>query len=107
MDNIRRFGQVATLKPSMIEEYDRLHAAVWPQVLETIHSCNLRNYSIFRRGRVLFAYFEYVGEDYEADMARMAASPETQRWWQHTHPCFEDCEAQRFYEDMREIFHYE
>ena len=35
----------------------------------------------------LFAYFEYVGEDLEADMAKMADDPETQRWWKETDPC--------------------
>src|SRR5665647_2141602 len=29
----------------------------------------------------LFAYFEYHGADYAADMARMAADPKTQEWW--------------------------
>ena len=28
----------------------------------------------------------YVGDDYAADMAAMAADPETQRWWEITNP---------------------
>ena len=36
---------------------------------------------------LLFSYYEYVGEDYEADMAKMAADPETQRWWDVCMPC--------------------
>ena len=59
----------------------KAHAAVWPTVLERITESNIRNYSIFLRGGQLFAYFEYVGDDFEGDMARMAADPETQRWW--------------------------
>jgi L-rhamnose mutarotase len=35
----------------------------------------------------LFLYLEYVGDDFEADMAAMAADPETQRWWKETDPC--------------------
>ena len=27
---------------------------------------------------------EYAGEDFEADMARMATDPVTQKWWEHT-----------------------
>ena len=53
----------------------------WPGVLEQIRRSNIRNYSIFREGRSCSRYFEYVGDDFEADMAAMAADPETQRWW--------------------------
>ena len=35
---------------------------------------------------MLFSYFEYVGDDYEGDMAAIAADPETQRWWTFTDP---------------------
>ena len=74
---------VTGLKPESVEEYKRLHAAVWPEVLATITACNIRNYSIFVRtlddGRpYLFGYFEYHGADYAADMAKMAADPATQ-----------------------------
>ena len=50
-------------------------------MLEQIRRSNIRNYSIYREGTQLFAYFEYVGDDFAADMAAMAADPETQRWW--------------------------
>lgn len=102
---IRRFGQIATLKPDMIEEYDRLHAAVWDTVLKTIKECNLQNYSIYRKDELLFAYFEYTGTDYEADMAKMAADPNTREWWTHTHPCFVQKNKGEFYTDMKELFH--
>jgi L-rhamnose mutarotase len=77
---------VIGIHPEAIAEYERIHAAVWPEVLATIHACNIRNYSIFRFGTTLFAYFEYVGEDYAADMAKMAADPKTQEWWHITDP---------------------
>ena len=109
----RMFGQVGRLKPGYIEEYRRLHEQEvftprWAGVLEMIRACNLRNYSIFIEGDVVFAYFEYVGEDYEADMEKMAADPTTREWWTHTHPCFMKYEADRpedFYIDMKQIFH--
>jgi len=49
-----------------------------------IRDCNIRNYSIYLRqmddGRLcLFSYFEYVGEDLDADMARMAADETTRK----------------------------
>lgn len=104
---MRRFGQHATLKPECVEEYKRLHGAVWPDVLVTITRCNLQNYSIYIMGTDLFAYFEYVGSDYDADMARMEADPITQKWWKHTKPCFERHGEKLYYLEMEEIFHYD
>lgn len=103
------FGQVGRLKPEKIEEYCRLHANPWPEVLQTIRDCHLQNYSIFRHEDMVFAYFEYVGEDYESDMAKMAEDPITQQWWQHTKPCFVQYAidpASEFYHDMQSIFYY-
>ncbi|HEU5369051.1 MAG TPA: L-rhamnose mutarotase, partial [Ktedonobacterales bacterium] len=77
---MRRFGLVIGVRPEAIEEYERLHAQVWPEVLATIHACNIRNYTIFRHEQMLFAYFEYIGEDFAADMAKMAADPKTREW---------------------------
>ncbi len=62
-------------------EYERLHQAVWPSVLSRLSASNIRNYSIYRYGELLFSYLEYAGDDFEADMAAIAADPETQRWW--------------------------
>ena len=78
---VRRFGQVIRVRPESIEAYERLHAEPWPGVLAAIAAANIRNYSIFRHDLVLFAYFEYVGEAFEADMAAMAADPVIQAWW--------------------------
>ena len=55
---MQRFGQIIGVKPEQIENYERIHAAVWPEVLAMIHACNMRNYSIFRHGDLLFAYFD-------------------------------------------------
>jgi L-rhamnose mutarotase len=96
------------LKPDKIEAYERLHAAVWPGVLQTIAACHITNYSIFRQGCWLFAYFEYVGEDFEADMARMAADPITQAWWKETEPLQEPLEgraAGEWWLTLKEVFH--
>ena len=82
---------VTGLRPEKAEEYFKLHAAVWPGVLRMIHEANIRNFSIAVQeieGKLyLFSYYEYVGADYEADMRRIAADAETQRWWRHTEPC--------------------
>jgi L-rhamnose mutarotase len=105
---VRRYGQVIGLRPEHRDEYVRAHAEVWPGVLRTITECNIRNYSIFLRGDRLFAYFEYVGDDFAADMARMAADPETQRWWAWMMPMqapLPDREEGDWWAGMEEVFH--
>jgi len=86
---MQRMGMVIGIKPEMVAEYKRLHAAVWPEVLEQIRQSNIRNYTIFLREPeiLLFGYWEYHGTDFTADMARMAQDPKTREWWTHTDPC--------------------
>jgi len=53
--SVKRIAQVIGIKPEEIEEYERIHANVWPQVLATIKKSNIKNYSIFRYEHLLFA----------------------------------------------------
>ena len=105
---VRRFGQVIRVKPDRIDEYVALHAAPWPGVLAAIGRGNIRNYSIFRHGTTLFGYYEYVGDDYAADLATIAADPETQRWWALTDAMQEpepDRPSGAWWLDLPEVFH--
>jgi L-rhamnose mutarotase len=105
---MHRRGQVIGIKPERITEYEALHAAVWPEVLATIESSNIRNYSIFRYETFLFSYFEYVGVDFEADMAKMAADPKTQEWWKLCNPMQQPVEPLipgQWWKPILEIFH--
>lgn len=105
---MKRYGKLIRVRPEKLEEYKRLHAAVWPEVLQTIYDCNIRNYSIFYRDGLLFSYFEYVGEDLAADMAKMAADPTTQQWWKLTDPCQEPIETRHpgeWWAELEEVFH--
>ena len=110
---MQRFGWVIAVKEDKIDEYKRLHADVWPDVLEMIEACHIQNYSIYLRKlpdgkHYLFSYLEYVGSDFEADMARMAADKTTQRWWDVCKPCQEplpDRAEGEWWADMEEVFH--
>jgi L-rhamnose mutarotase len=84
---IERHGLIVDVRPEKREEYLRLHAAVWPQVEQMLTACNVTNYSIFVAGDTLIAYYEYVGENHDADMRRIASDPVTQQWWTLTDPC--------------------
>lgn len=105
---MKRYGSVIRVAPGKLEEYISLHAAVWPSVLKMIKECNLQNYSIYYKDGWLFSYYEYVGNDYTADMAKMAADPETQRWWSVTEPCQEPLSTRKegeWWAEMDEVFH--
>ena len=106
--NVRRFGMAARLVPSKRDEYLRLHRSVWPQVEKTITECGIRNFTIFELDGVLMAYYEYVGDDYDADQRAIAADPVTQRWWAETAPCqrpFREGSAESNWEQFDEIWH--
>lgn len=105
---MQRLGWVLGIKPEAIEEYKRYHAAVWPQILSKITECHIRNYSIFLKDNLLFAYMEYHGTDREADWARMAADPKTQEWWQIMKPMqepFVTRTAGEWWAEMEQVFH--
>ena len=103
-----RYGQMIRIRADRLEEYRQCHARVWPHVLEMIRGCHIRNYSIFQKDGLLFAYFEYVGDDFDADMAKMAADPETQRWWELVKPMQQPLDTRaegEWWAGMEEVFH--
>ena len=110
---MKRYGWIIGVREDKIDEYKKLHAEVWPEVLDMIKQCNISNYSIYLRkiadGKsYLFSYLEYIGEDFDADMAKMAADPMTQKWWQVCKPCQEplsDRDEGEWWADMEEVFH--
>lgn len=110
---MKRYGTVIGLRSEKLDEYRRLHAAVWPDVVRMIKECHIRNYSIYLRqldnGRhYLFSYLEYTGSDFTSDMAKMAADPTTQKWWSVCMPCqnpLENRASGEWWASMEEVFH--
>ena len=107
---MKRFASVIGLRPEGAAEYERLHANAWPGVLDRISASNIRNYSIYRYGDLLFSYFEYHGDDFDGDMAAMAADPLTQEWWDACKPLqqpLDDRAEGEWWKDIPEIFHHD
>jgi L-rhamnose mutarotase len=103
-----RVASVIRLRPEHEQTYRELHRAAWPAVLSTLTRANVRNYSIYLRDGLLFSYMEYVGDDYEADMAAIAADEATRRWWQLTDPCQQPVESAaegEWWAPAEEVFH--
>ena len=101
---------VIGLRPECEDAYRAAHRQVPAAILSMIKECNIRNYSIFIRNSVLYGYFEYVGADFKADMAKMAADPATQEWWSRMEPMqlpFEDRAPGEWWAAMEEVFHFD
>jgi len=107
---ITRMGWLIGVKPEKIAEYRSLHANAWPEILKKISECNIRNYTIFLREpeNLLFACWDYVGDDFNADMERMKLHKKTQEWWALTDPCQVPLDSRKPDEQwarMEEVFH--
>jgi L-rhamnose mutarotase len=111
----QRFGSVIGLRPEKLEEYKKLHAALWPEVAKALHDANIRNYSIYLRkmpdgNYYLFSYLEYVGIDHQADMDKLAANLKVKEWWKVTGICQQpltDRKPGDWWASMEEVFHQE
>jgi len=109
---MQRMGMVIGIKPGKIEAYRRLHAEAWPDILDMISKCNIRNYSIYLKQpeNLLFGYWEYHGTSFETDAAMMAADPRTKEWWDVCMPCQQPLETRKdgeWWAMMEEVFHYD
>ena len=105
---MKRFGQIIGVKKEHLDRYKAYHKNVWPGVLSMIKECNIRNYSIFYREGYLYAYFEYTGDDFAADMAKMAADPKTREWWDIMEPMQQPVDPRgenEWWANMEEVFH--
>lgn len=105
---MKRFGNVIKVKPEKIEEYKELHKKIWPEIEALIRECNIVNYSIYLKDNYLFGYYEYVGDNYEEDMKKMAISPKNKEWWEITETFQEPLDTRKdgeWWANMEEVFH--
>lgn len=105
---MQRIGMVIRVRPEKRDEYIRLHAQVWPEVIAVIRSVGIRDFSIFHHADLLFGTFTFQGADLEAAFAEMNAQPVIQRWYQETEPCQQPVETApdgAWWTFMDEVFH--
>ncbi|MFV0527505.1 MAG: L-rhamnose mutarotase [Lachnospiraceae bacterium] len=105
---MKRIGEMIHIKPEKLEEYKYHHAHIWPEINAMIKDSNIQNYSIYVRGNILFAYYEYVGDDFEADMQDMAQKARMQEWWDLVKPFqnpLEDRAEGEWWASMEEVYH--
>lgn len=97
-----RVAWTALVRPDRIEEYERAHAAVWPEVLALIKDAGVRNYSIYRWENRLFGYYEC--DDPEEAQRKMEQGEREAGWTAAMAEMFEPEVAERGADSMPEIF---
>ena len=107
---MQRMGMVIGVRPEKLDDYKALHAEVWPEMRVLLSKYNIRNYSIYLREpeNLLFGYWEYVGSNYEGDLAALGAEAVTQEWLAVCDPCqlpLPTREKGEWWASMEEIFH--
>jgi L-rhamnose mutarotase len=107
---MQRMSHIISVKPEIIAEYKRIHASVWPEILQAIAKSNVKNYSIFLKEpeNLLIAYWEYHGSDYAGDMQRIKSAPRMQEWWNITDPMqvpLATRKAGEWWASAEEVFH--
>lgn len=110
-----RYCHVIGVKKEKLEEYKRIHAAVWPEVLEALKDANIHNYSIYLCKMnddeyYLLSYFEYTGTDFEADQKKIADRPKVKEWGKLTETMqtpIKNREPKEWWARQPEVFHME
>ena len=106
---VKRVGMVIGLRPDKIEAYNKLHADDNPGVRDLLSKANMKNFSIFMQqldnGKTyLFGYYEYVGEDFDKDMAWLDAQPRNKEWLEVTDPMQIPLRGQKGWKEMEQVY---
>ena len=109
---VRRVGMVIGIKPEKITQYKALHADSNPGVRDLLAKYHMRNFSIYLHrlddGKdYLFGYYEYDGNDYQADMSHLSAEPCNQKWLSVTDPLQVPLRGEKSWAVMDLVYHNE
>ena len=101
---------VIGLKEERAEEYRAVHADSHPGVRDLLEKYNMRHFSIFEHvlddgKRYLFGYYEYVGDNFEKDMAGIAAEPRNIEWLEMCSPMQEPLEGEESWAEMKRVYY--
>ena len=100
-----RYAFKLRIKADAIEEYEREHQRVWPELLAKLKQVGISDYSIFRRGQDLVLVLRV--DDFEKAWAELDRDPVNQRWQVFMSRLFEPVPDQQDGERfamMKEVF---
>jgi len=103
-----RYAFKLRIKPDAIEEYEREHQRVWPELLAKLKAVGIHDYSVFRRGQDLTLVLR--ADDFEKAWDELDKDPVNQRWQQFMEPLFEpvpDKQNGERFAMLKEVFYLE
>ena len=77
---MKRIANITKLKKGAAVDYKALHDNIWEEIVAAGHQYGLRNFTMFRHGNYIFSYYEYIGDDFEADMREKAKCKNQAEW---------------------------
>ena len=87
----KRFAGLIKLKPDMFDQYTQLHDGTWDEVTKQMYEANMRNFVVYYHEETsqMFHHWEYVGDDFAADMKKCSDNEMIKFWWSYCEPCQE------------------
>jgi len=106
---IKRVGMVIKIKPEYIDEYRELHSASNAGVRDLLTKAHMHNFSIFLHqlddgNWYEFGYYEYTGDDFEADMATLDKHPRNIEWLKVCDPMQVPLEGYTGWAEMEQVY---
>ena len=106
---VKRVGMVIGIRPDKIEQYKALHADSNPGVRDLLNKYHMHNFSIYLHeidGKFYeFGYYEYTGDDFEGDMAKLDAEPRNKEWLKICDPMQIPLKGYNSWAQMEEVYH--
>ncbi len=105
---VKRVGMVIGLRPNKIKEYKALHADSNPGVRDLLTKYHMHNFSIYLHkieGKWYeFGYYEYTGDDFEGDMAKLDAEPRNKEWLKMCDPMQMPLKGEKSWAEMELVY---
>ena len=99
---------VVGIKPDKIEEYKRLHADSNAGVRDLLTKYHMHNFSIYLQqieGKWYeFGYYEYTGDDFDGDMAKLAKEPRNIEWLKQCDPMQQPLPGEKSWTKMERVY---
>lgn len=71
---MEKYAWKARILEGQIEEYQRRHREIWPEMVDVLKSAGIKNYSIWLVGNTVFGYYECEnGKDYATGIQKKSS----------------------------------
>jgi L-rhamnose mutarotase len=101
-----RYAFKLRIKADAIDDYEREHQRVWPELLAKLKEVGISDYSIFRRGQDLVLSMHV--DDFDGAWDKLDGDPVNQRWQVFMSRLFEpvpDQQPGERFAMMKEVFY--